>query len=61
MTGDTCSPGQDFEEAACTGPTCGMFILCYLNATKQWLVIATTKNLQEKQRNKPHRKHLQRD
>ena len=27
MTGDTCSPGQDFEEAACTGPTCGMLIL----------------------------------
>ena len=35
MTGDTCSPGQDFEEAACTGPTCGMLTLCYLNATEQ--------------------------
>ena len=29
MTGDTCSPGQDFEEAACTGPTCGMLTLCH--------------------------------
>ena len=40
MTGDTCSPGQDFEEAACTGPTCGMFFQCYLNGTKQWHVNA---------------------
>ena len=37
MTGDTCSPGQDFEEAACTGPTCGMLILCYLKCNSTML------------------------